>query len=522
MKQNALQKACPLPPACDHRRYLALWLPQLPTERRTSAGRNEAQPLVLVDKQRGALRLTAVDALGLELGLRRGMSLSEARARLPLLAVEDADPEGDRRFLLSLTQACDRFSPLVALDGEDGLLLDITGCAHLFGGEAVLRERLCRQMERHGLTPRAVIAGTPDAAHALARFATVTIVPPGEDAQAVSRLPIQALEGEATTLTALVRAGFKTIGPLVERPPQILAARFGAEIVTKLRRLTGREVMRLTPLRVPPALLSERHFAEPIASMQDIATVLEDLARELCERLEQRGSGGRLFEMSFFRSDGTARWLAVETAKATRDAASLTRLFALRLDTLADPLDAGFGFDALRLCAPRIEPLGQKQAQLDGKAADDSALAELIDRLVTRFGRDRVVRFVARDTHDPLRVAAAVPVTSPSVSMAWRAGDDPLPRPLHLFHPPQPIEAMAEVPDGPPRRFRWRKILHDVATAEGPERIAPEWWRDGSAMPPRDYYHVEDAEGHRFWIFREGLFGEGDAQPRWFLHGLFA
>jgi protein ImuB len=521
VKQNTSKKACPLKTPIEHRRYLALWLPYIAIERRRSPAQNGEQPFVLVEKQRGALRLVAVDALGLELGLRRGMALAEARARLPLLSVEDAAPEDDRRYLLALAQSCDMFSPLVAIDGDDGLLIDITGCAHLFGGEERLRGRLCRHAERWGLTPRATIAGTPEAAHALSRFSDVAIVPPGGDAQAVNPLPLAALEADPATLTALTRAGFRKLGDLAARPPPILAARFGAGIVTKLKRLCGEEVMRLTPLRQPPALLRERHFAEPITVMDQIMLALGELADELCAALEARGLGGRLFEASFFRADGKQRRLTIETAIATRDAASLTRLFTLRLDTLADPLDPGFGFDALRLSTSRVEPLGQQQRGLDGKVNDDSALAQLIDRLVTRFGRERVVRFVARDTHDPLRVAAAVPVASSSLSAPWQAGDDPLPRPLQMFHPPQPIEAMAEVPDGPPRRFRWRKVLHDVTSAEGPERIEPEWWREASSRA-RDYYHVEDAEGHRFWIFREGHFGAGEAGPRWFLHGLFA
>lgn len=475
---------------------------------------------MLVEKVKGALRLSAVDARAQGLGLRPGLALAEARARVPLLRVEDADEAGDRRLLLKLATLCERFSPLVTLDHPHGVMIDITGCDHLFGGEEKMRWRVCRSLERLSFRVRASLAGTPDAARALCRFSNVTIVAPGEDEQAVQPLPLVALEASPETTTALTRAGFRSLGDLASRPPQVLAARFGQATVTKLQRVLGRENTRITPLRPQPELVTERHFAEPLALMESLSAVLAELCHEAVSLMAQQGAGGRMFEASFFRSDGKVRRLAIETARATRDAASLMRLFTLRMDTVADPIDPGFGFDALRLAVLRAEPLGEKQRGLDGKVNDDSALTELIDRLTTRFGPSRVVRFVARDTHDPLRAAAAVPVASTALSTAWEL-EEGQQRPLQLFNPPQPIEALAEVPDGPPRRFRWRKVLHDVVAAEGPERIAPEWWREGASEKPRDYYHVEDANGHRFWIFREGLF-EQEGAPRWFLHGLFA
>ena len=475
---------------------------------------------MLVAKVRGALRLAAVDPLAHELGLRPGLALAEARARVPLITVADADDAGDQRLLLKLAAMCERFSPLVALDEPHGLMLDITGCDHLFGGEEKMRWRICRGLERLGFRVRAALAGTPDAARALCRFSDVTIVQPGEDERSVSPLPLAALECSPETTTALTRAGFRRIGDLTARPPQVLAARFGQAMVTRLSRILGRENARITPLRPLAELVVERQFAEPLALIDSIAAILAELCREAVEMMAAQGAGGRLFEASFFRSDGKVRRVAIETARATRDAQSLMRLFTLRMDTVADPLDPGFGFDALRLAVTRSEPLREQQRGLDGKVNDDSALAELIDRLTTRFGPTRVVRFVARDTHDPLRAVGAVAVASPAASADWML-EEGQKRPLQLFHPPQPIEALAEVPDGPPRRFRWRKVLHDVAAAEGPERIATEWWREAGWERPRDYYNVEDSNGHRFWIFREGLF-EDDATPRWFLHGLFA
>lgn len=508
------------------RRYLAIWLPFLPTDRLRPAlnsAKPVEQPLVLVAKLRSTLRITAADAAAHRCGLQIGMALAEARARIPALMVGDADPGADGRLLLQLAEVCEVFTPLVALDRPDGLLLDITGCTHLFGGEAVMRERIRHYMEGKGFTSRAAIAGTPDAAHVLARFSSIAGVPPGGEEQAMRPLPVMALGLATETTLALTRAGLKTLGDLAARPSQVLSARFGMEPVTRLQRVLGRENIRITPLRAPPGLLAERHFPEPLLDMDILRRVLDRLCRAIGIELEQRGHGGRAFEAGFFRSDGKTRRLVIETAEATRDPASISRLFHLRLETLADPLDPGHGFDALRLSVLRSEPLGQKQKQLDGNVRDDSAIADLLDRFATRFGRDRVLRFVARDTHDPPRAAAMVPVASGAASAAWQtaeAGEPPL-RPLQLFNPPHPIEAMAEVPDGPPLRFRWRKVLHEVIAAEGPERIAPEWWRADRQEKPRDYYRIEDAQGHRFWIFREGLFGQNDSPPCWFLHGLF-
>lgn len=235
-----------------------------------------------------------------------------------------------------------------------------------------------------------------------------------------------------------------------------------------------------------------------------------------------------MFEASFFRTDGMARRIALETAQGTREAPRLMRLIRLKIEALADPLDPGSGFDALRLAVVRSEPLHDVQQTLAGeRATQDEARAvdDLVDRLVARFGRGNTRRFIARDTHDPALAGGTAPYPSQAASAPWprpEPGQPPL-RPLTLFTHPQWIEVMAEVPDSPPLRFRWRRVLHEVTRAEGPERIAPEWWREGALAPAiRDYYRVENALGYRFWIFREGLYEDSNARPRWFLHGLFA
>jgi protein ImuB len=517
------------------RRYLALWLPFLPTERLRPARRgsdapDDEAPFALVEKQGGAQRLYALTPSALRQGLAPGLSLADARARLPQLATAEADRPADAQILARLAARCERYTPLTALDEPHGLVLDVTGCAHLFGGEAGLVERLVQDMETLGFFARSALATTPDCARALARFSAGGIFASGEERAAVAHLPLAALECGYETLLALNRAGLKTLGDVAARSSRAFAARFGADFSRRIERLFGHEDVRIKPLRPPPDCMVERHFVDPLAQREQIDAALCDLMLETALLLERRGEGGRAFEAHFFRADGIVRRLQVETLRPTRDPKILRRLFQEKLDALADPLDPGFGFDALRLAVPRAEKLVADQADFAGAAAVESEreLGDLLDRLTTRFGRERVLRFVRLDTHDPEREGPAVPAAL-SASASWEkpvAGEPPA-RPLTLFDPPQPVEVLALAPDGPPARFRWRRQAHDVLRAEGPERITAEWTQldpehFGSEAPTRDYYRVEDFEGRRFWLFRRGLYERGEEPPRWFLHGLFA
>lgn len=505
------------------RRYLAAWFPFLPTDRlRPPAARHEL--LVLVEKTKGAMRIVSACRAAHAAGLAPGLSLADARARFPYVAALPVDTVADATLLDRLATHAERFTPTVALDPPHGLMLDITGCAHLFGGEAAMRTRLRARMRRLGLSVRATIAGTPDAARALARFGRTGVVPPGMDATLVRPLLVAALGLDAATLQALARAGLRSIGDLADRPSVAFAARFGEALPRALRRTLGHEDARIVSLRPATACIVERQFAEPLTHADAIEAVLADLVADAAQCLRERGQGGRMFEASFFRSDGAVRRVAVETGRPSRDIPAILRLFRERLDALADPLDPGYGFDAVRLGVPCADPLAPSQPDLDGHRAEDIAVAELIDRLVARLGRDRVLAFAPRNTHDPARATRCVhAAAAPAKSAPWPAPEPGAPptRPLHLFARPQPIETLAQVPDGPPRRFRWRRMLHEIARAEGPERIAPEWWRTPPGTPTRDYYRVEDRAGHRFWLFREGLYGEGQS-PRWYMHGLFA
>lgn len=488
--------------------------------------RGEA-PLAFVETQANAVRLTALDRTAVLAGLKTGMTLADARAQLPELEVFPADAHTDLIWLERLADSCARYTPTVVLQPPDALLLDIAGCTHAFEGERFLAADVEGRMAQRGVLARHAFGDTAEVAHALARFAGA---PAPDEKRAVRRLPVAALGLDPEDGAALTRAGLKTVGDVMARPLAGIAARFGEAAATAVRRLSGDVQEPAAPRRVQPPVVTERRFAEPIARTEYALDVIAELAAEAADVLEKRREGGRRWEARLFRADGQVQRLRVETGRPTRDVAALMRLFAERIDALADPLDPGFGYDLIRLGVVLAERLDASQLRLEGGKArigDDDAVAALVDRLSTRLGRDRVRRFAARASHLPEQAelmlpAAAPPPPRPTPWLPVEPGEPPL-RPIYLFDPPQPIETIAaETPDGPPARFRWRRAVHDVARAEGPERIAGEWWRrHDAAIPTRDYFRVEDHRGRRYWIFRHGLYAETD-NPRWYVHGLFA
>jgi len=479
--------------------------------------------MALVEKIKGALRLAAVDQASTTLGLAPDMTLADARARVPDLQTRPLDPQADQALLEAALEDFGRFTPMLALDLPHGLMLDVTGCAHLFGDEAGLVQAVTQRAQKAGLSPRCALASTPHAARALARFGAGGIHSYKETRTAIRALPVMALELPDKDEQALRRAGLKRIGDLDDRPRTPLAARFGNGFPAHLARVLGVEDVRITPHRPAPPVVVDRLFFEPIAAPEDVEQVLGELMDQTIDRLDQKGQGGRAFQLSFYRVDGVIRRITVRTGRPTRDAASVLRLFRERFGALATPLDPGFGYDQLRMAVPEIEPLASAQKGLLAEASPvDEELGRLIDRLSARLGPGAVQRFEPRGAHMPERAMRMVPASAPMTDLAWPAQDEEAPplRPLHLFTPPQPIETLAEVPDGTPLRFRWRRVLHEVTLAEGPERIAGEWWR-APDQKTRDYYRVEDGQGRRFWLFRQGLYGD-DSAPRWFIHGLFA
>jgi protein ImuB len=527
------------PRSIARRRILSLWLPRLPTDRirRESfrfGGRDSDQPCIVVAKQNNALVISALDDAAARLGLAVGLPLANARAVCPDIDVFDADETADAKTLNGIADWCDRYTPLVAFDPPHGLLLDITGCAHLFGGEAALMNALCGALTRQGFVVSAAIAGTPACARALTRHAHGWIVAPGEELEAVAPLPVFALGADDAITRGLRRAGLKTIGDVAARGRHEIAARFGTAFIAVLEQALGQGDAPINPRKPLPDFIVEKRFAEPIATDGVIAMTLASLARTLISAMEKQGKGARRLEASFFRTDGAVRVIAVEAGRPVTRGEIVDRLFHERLDALADPLDPGFGFDLVRLSAVRTESMVQEQRDLDTHVQNNDEVAALIDRIAARIGSHRVVVHLPQDSHIPERAVLSLLAQhhlTAAATDSWPArteGEPPL-RPLRMFERPEPIEvAMAEVPDKPPRRFTWRRATHTVVRAEGPERVAMEWWRTQEAMPTRDYFRVEDETGLRFWLYRDGLYDEvadesgAAVPPRWFVHGLFA
>ncbi len=481
--------------------------------------------------------LVAIDDAAERLGLHIGLALAQARAMHPALEAVAEDADADAALLEAIADWCLRYTPLVACDAPDGLLLDISGCAHLYGGEHELVADLAGRIERAGFAFRIAIAGSIGAAWAAAHFGEPASYACGDERSLLEPLPLTALRLAPATVAALARVGLKRIGDIVDLPRAPLTARFGADLLRQLDRALGHEHEPLNP-RLPVApYVAEQRFAEPIAREEDVLGIVERLAAQLKFALERRGDGARRIELTLFRTDGEVRRLAAGTSRPLRDPGDIRALFVERLTALADAFDPGFGFDMARLSVMVAEPCPPEQIGIGGDEDDDRQVDQLVDRLSARLGARRVRRLIAQDSHIPEIAAAALPAQA-AVAAAdggwdayrhYRAETELSPRPLRLLTRPEPIEAVAEVPDGPPLRFRWRRALHEVIAADGPERIEGAWWSEHGGHPSgnlaRDYFRVEDKTGLRFWLFRAGLYRDltqGAAAPTWFLHGTFA
>jgi protein ImuB len=609
---------------------MSLWLPRWPIDRRRS-GRQPApdKPFVLALSVGNRRLVSAVTAAAEALGVMPGLPLTDARALYPALAVAEADPAGDARALQRLAQWCNRYSPWTAPWGADGVILDVTGCAHLRGGEASLMSDLLERLRQLGIAGRAAIADSAGAAWAVARCGSAdsAAVPPGETRAAIAALPIAALRLDPVAALQLERLGLRRIGNLYGLPRASLAARFGDGVAERLDQALGTAAEPLSPLPPAPARWARRRFAEPIGTPEALAAATRELLETLCRALGEEMLGARRLTLSCYRVDGEAAPVSIGTARPSRDPQHLCRLFAERLTEI----DPGLGIEDMLLAAnavdrlapaqlsislsPRVSlsprgegrgegaptqlrmakihdgdtertekqsmkkgalgapktcspcplclrgeslcdcpaPQGGRSTQTierqmarallsaegrDRDGTDAAALAELVDRLANRLGQGAVGCLAPQESHVPERAQLFAPVFA-AIKKSYPAGSRPREdaskkscpsgspprretRPIRLLPRPEPIEAVAPVPDDPPIFFRWRRLQHRVRRAEGPERLCGEWWRGAEeASVLRDYYRVEDEAGRRFWLYRDGLYRPA-TPPRWFLHGLFA
>lgn len=484
------------------------------------------------------------------------MRLADSRTLLPDLVTAPVEPPADRRLIETLASWCDRYTPWVAIDplgdavavedvdpcsaggfgGDAGLLLDVTGCGHLFGqgevGERALLADLTERLGRHDFACRAAMADTAGAAWALARFAEKQadlFCPVKGQRAALAALPVDGLRLDKPILETFLKLGLRRIGDLYPLPRAPLARRFGDPPLARLDQALGRIDEPIEPRRPPPAFRTRLAFAEPIGRSEDVAAATSRLLAALCKQFEQASVGARQIEVALYRVDGSVDRTAIGTSRPNRDSPKLMKLFEEKLGEL----DPGFGVELMILSAPEVEEWTGSQDSLP-EAAVRNPLAEdgtidLADRLALRLGQDNVVRLLPRDSHIPERVQTTAPISAPAAAEgAWtRLAAMKGARPTRLLQRPEPVEVTALLPDEPPRQFTWRRHAHKVVKVEGPERIADEWWRprpSGKVMPAnivppvRDYYRVEDDDGGRFWLFRDGPLNAA----KWFLHGFCA
>ena len=440
----------------------------------------------------------------------RGMRLSDARAQLPELLTEQHEPEEDMNSLLGLCRWMERYSPWVSPDPPDGILLDVTGIPHLFGGEQAMMAEMKRRLAKYGFSARVGQGATVGAAWALARY----------DATEIGNLPVEALRIDAAAAKTLRRLGLKTVGALQAIPRASLARRFrgesiGENVLMRLDEMMGLRDEPLNPLNPPTSFMAHRALMEPVIHAEGLEIVLSSLVTLLCRDLERAGKGALRLILKLFRVDGSRANLPAGFSVATHDPRHMLRVLKPKLETV----DAGFGIDAMTIEARET---AEAKSQQHGFLGDDSTLAleQLNDRVLNRH-EAQFLALEEIESHIPER--AELPRPSRKLPPSKPARSSPAARPLLIFEAPEPAKVLASVPDGPPMRLTWRRVTRRVVKAQGPERVAPEWWRLAEGVRPRDYYVVEDEKGRRYWLYREGLYGEpGEDQPKWFVHGLSA
>jgi protein ImuB len=535
------------------RRILSVWFPRLGAERLTRrAGAAGAFAVVAEDGPRQVL--AALSAGAEAAGLVPGQPLREAQALCPDLRTTPQEPAAEAAFLRALARWADRFSPLVACDGAAGLMLDITGCAHLFGGEAALGAAVVDEATDLGLSARCAIADTPGAAWALARFAgqgaapgrsgdaieqearatraraarrgpwqgrvvpraaaPVILAPPGQLHAVLAPLPVAALRLPEGLADDLGRLGLRRIGDLAGQPRAALGRRFGPVLMRRLDQALGAVPEPLSAIAPPPPLAVRLSLPEPIGLMDDLREGAARLLARLCTRLAERGEGARALRLEVRGADGGVQAVDLRLARAMRDADAMLALLVPRLERI----DAGFGIDMLRLDAPQTERIVPEQMRGQGQAAArGDALADLLTRLGARVGLDAITRRHPAESRIPAKTAITLAAAwSEPAAAPWPRPEHP--RPLMLWRP-EPVTPQAG--GRPCAAFRWRGRRHETAHAIGPERIAPEWWLDDPEWHTglRDYWQVLTTRGERLWLFQ----AHGAAlSGGWFCHGRFA
>lgn len=473
----------------------------------------KGKAFVLASPERGRMLIHASSAEAVSQGVFPGMVVADARAILPSLDVMDHDPQLEGRLLKALARWCIRYTPTVGVDFPDGLILDISGCAHLWGGEPSYLNDIVSALRSKGYGVTAAVADTIGAAWAVARYGKGSLIAaPGKQRELLLPLPPASLRLENGLLKFMGKMGFKRIEQFIDLPKPTLRSRFGEDLLLRLGQALGTEHEYIEGVRPLKPYREELPCMEPIFTLSGIELALKRLLESLCKRLSKEGKGLRTSVFSGLRVDGEMVQINIGTGSASHNPAHLFKLFELKL-SLFEP---GMGIELFTLEAPLVEEVeGVQEAIWDTANHDQKAIVELLDNIAGKVSMNAVHRYLPQEHHWPERSIKEVPFLEGSPAAPWLTG---MARPLHLFPQPEPITVMVHLPDYPPRHFRYKGKVYNIVKADGPERIEQEWWQQTG--PPRDYYGVEDEEGIRYWVFRLGLYGEGE--PKWFIHGYFA
>ncbi|HEY0054961.1 MAG TPA: DNA polymerase Y family protein [Pedobacter sp.] len=498
------------------KRYLTIWFRHLTTDWLTLRQPKLKQiPFVFAAAEHNRKIITAANAIAESQGIQAGMSVADAKTMVSDLQVFDEKPKRVEQLLKAIGKWCIRYTPIVALDLPDGLVLDISGCAHLWGGELAYLREIVSRLRGLGYDVRAAIADTIGTAWAISRFGRITpIVKCGEQASAIQSLPAAALRLEPAALTRLQKLGLYTIGSFISMPRSVLRRRFGGELLLRVAQALGRAEEYIQPIIVPEPWQERLPCMEPICTKVGIEIAINRLLEILCLRLQQEGVGIRTAKLTGYRVDGKTQQLEIGTNRASHHVQHLFKLFELNVASIAP----GLGIELFVLEALKVEEVSLSQEALwaNNPGLDDEGVAELLDRITAKVGAGTIHRYLPDEHYWPERSIKPASSLQDRAITPWRIDK---PRPVRLLARPEPIDVTAPIPDYPPLMFRYKDKVHHIKKADGPERIEREWWLEGGEH--RDYYNVEDQDGQRYWLFRLGHY-DSEQASQWFIHGFFA
>ncbi|MCX3267467.1 DNA polymerase Y family protein [Pedobacter agri] len=500
------------------RRFVSIWFRQLLADwqliRRPELS---GVPFVFAAPDHGRMMITAVSELAQGFGVEVGMRAADAKAICPGLEVLDDKPERPKKLLKGLGEWCVRYSPIVAIDefAMDGLILEATGCSHLWGGERGYLKEIVSRLKSKGYTVRVAIADNPGAAWAVSHFGKITpLIPVGEHVDALLNLVPDALRLDDTTLAKLRKLGFYQIKSFIGMPRSVLRRRFGEDFLLRLAQAIGTEIEVLSPLQVPVQFSERLACLEPIKTRNGIEIAIHKLLENLCKRMQAEGKGLRFGVLTCYRIDGKVVQVDIGTSGASHNISHLLKLFQLKIDQIRPAL----GIELFVLEAPKVDDVEVPQEEMwtSKPGLDDQSVIKLLDRVAGKVGLQVIHRYLPAKRYWPERAILKAASVTEKPNAPWRLDK---PRPTELLKTPVAIEVMAIIPDHPPKFFIYKGVRHTVTKADGPERIEREWWLDQGEH--RDYYQVEDEQGGRYWLFRSGHYG-GENKYKWFIHGFFA